>query len=104
MKDANVIIGTIADGKSIISDEYGVDVYVHKADTAIGGTYNIISGSVVQENDMTTMNFTIPLDSKDSKDQKLEKGKTVKVIFSAGGSNDTKKKHVDDAKTTITLE
>ncbi len=103
MLNANIIIGTIENGKPLISDDYGVELYAHKPDTLIGGKYDILSGDVKQENGITTMTFTIPLDSKDPKDTKLVKGQKIKVIFSCGSTNDIRKKHSNDASTSITL-
>jgi hypothetical protein len=103
MQDANLIIGTIVNGKPLISDEFGDGMFSHKPDSAIGGTYSIISGDVKQDSGMTTMTFCIPLDSGDPKDVKLVPGQKVKMIFATGASGDIRKKHKDDAKATITL-
>jgi len=103
MQDANIIIGTIQDGKSLLSDDFGDEMFSHRPDTSIGGTYNIIDGDVRQDSGTTTMSFTIPLDSGDPKDSKLVPGEKVKLIFSTGATFDIKKKHKDQAKATITL-
>jgi hypothetical protein len=103
MKGANFIIGTIIDGKAVVSDEFGDGMFSHTPDTALGGVNNIIAGDCKQENKVTTMSFTIPLDSKDAADVLLEPGKKIKVVFAVGSSNDTRKKHRDIDKTSITL-
>lgn len=103
MQDANLIIGTIVNGKPLLSDEFGDGMFSHKPDTAIGGTYNILAGDVRKDSGITTMSFTIPLDSGDSKDVKLVPGQKVKLIFATGASADIRKKHKDDATITITL-
>jgi hypothetical protein len=103
MQDANIIIGTIINGKSLVSDEFGDGMFSHKPDSAIGGTNSIISGDVKQDSGMTTMRFCIPLDSGDPKDAKLVPGQKIKLIFATGASGDIRKKHKDDAKATITL-
>lgn len=104
MQDANLIIGTIINGKPFISDEFGDGMFSHKPDTAIGGKFNVIAGDVKWDSGgTTTMSFTIPLDSGDPKDAKLVPGQKVKLIFATGASNDIRKKHKDDAAKTITL-
>jgi hypothetical protein len=103
MQDANFIIGTIVDGKAILSDEFGDGMFSHVPDTAVGGVRNIISGEVKQMKDTTTMTFVIPLDSGDPKDSKLTPGQKVKLIFSTGATNDIRKKHKYNAKISITL-
>jgi DOMON domain len=103
MKDANIIIGTLVDGKPFLSDDFGDELFSHRPDTSIGGTYDILAGDFHLDNGIATMTFTIPLDSGDPKDTKLVPGQKVKLIFSTGKTFDIKKKHKDDAKATITL-
>ncbi len=103
MKDANLVIGTILDGKPLLSDEFGDGTFSHKPDTALGGTYDVISGDVKQDSGVTTMTFTIPLESGDKKDCVLVPGQKVKLIFATGASNDIRKKHKSDATVTISL-
>jgi hypothetical protein len=103
MQNANFIMGSVVDGKAVVSDEFGDNTYSHKPDTAIGGKNNIIAGDCTQADGVTTLSFTIPLDSGDAKDGKLVPGSKVKLIFASGATNDIRKKHKDDTKTTITL-
>jgi hypothetical protein len=103
MQGANLIMGSVVDGKALLSDEFGTDMYSHKPDTAIGGKNNIISGDCTQANGVTTLSFAIPLDSGDPKDTKLVPGSKVKLIFATGATNDIRKKHNNDATTTIKL-
>jgi hypothetical protein len=104
MKGANVIMGALANGKTISSDEFGVSDVGHKPDTAIGGKNNILAADCTQANGTTTFSFTIPLDSGDPKDVKLVAGAKIKVILAAGPSANFKEHHIDIAKTTITLQ
>ena len=103
MQNANLILGTVIDGKPVVSDEFGDGMFSHAPDTTIGGKNNIIAGDCTQANGVTTLSFTIPLDSGDPKDTKLAPGSKVKLIFATGATSDIKKKHKDDATTTITL-
>jgi hypothetical protein len=103
MQDANFIIGTVINGKAVVTDEFGDGMFSHRPDTALGGKNDIIAGDCKQANGVTTLSFTIPLDSGDPKDVALVPGQKVKVIFSTGETNDTGKKHKTTAKTVITL-
>ena len=103
MQGANFVIGSVIGDKTVISDEFGATKYSHAPDTAHGGKYDVVNGSVVSEKGVMTMSFTIPLRSGDDKDVVLEKGKPIKVIFAAGKKPDLGKKHSVLAKTTITL-
>jgi DOMON domain len=104
MKGANMIMGALANGKTISSDEFGVNDVSHKPDTTIGGKNNILAAECTQADGATTFSFTIPLDSGDPKDTKLSVGAKVKVIFAAGATANFKDKHIDVEKKTITLQ
>jgi|WetSurMetagenome_2_1015567.scaffolds.fasta_scaffold00110_34 hypothetical protein len=104
MKNANIIMGALVDGKTVSSDEFGVSDVSHKPDTLIGGKDDIAAAECTQTGGVTTFAFTIPLDSGDPKDVKLAAGTKVKVILAAGATADFKKHHNDDEKTTITLK
>jgi hypothetical protein len=103
MKDGNFIIGALKDKMPVVQDEFGTSPLEHKADTLVGGKNNIVASSVVQIGDTTTLSFTIPLDSGDPKDAKLEKGKEIKIIFAAGKEPDFSRKHIALGKAKITL-
>jgi hypothetical protein len=103
MKGANFILGTLAEGKAVVSDEFGTSKTSHAPDTTVGGKNNIIEGNVTAENGVLTLSFTIALNSGDDKDVVLEKGKPIKVIFAAGKKPDIRKMHSDIESTTITL-
>jgi hypothetical protein len=103
MQDANMIVGTLVNGKADVSDQFGDGMFSHKPDTAIGGKNNILVGDFTQANGVSMLSFTIPLNSGDPKDCVLAAGATINVIFASGEVTDTKKKHKDDSKTIITL-
>jgi hypothetical protein len=104
MKGANFIIGCVADGKPVVSDEFGLTESSHARDSAYGGKDDIVNGSVITDNGTTTMSFSIPLNSGDSRDVVLEKGKQVKVIFAAGKKPDIATEHNALERATITLK
>jgi hypothetical protein len=104
MMGANFILGTIVDGKAVVSDEFGDSKYTHVADSNQGGKNDIVNSDVVTDKGVMTMSFTIPLNSGDTKDAVLEKGKKITVLFAAGKKSDLKKQHNAIEKTTITLQ
>lgn len=101
MKGANFIIGCYDNGKQIVADHFGISAVRHKADTLLGGKNDIVESSCTEKNDITTLSFTIPLDSGDEKDCKLIPGEKTKVIFAAGKKDNFKSKHFTIAKTTV---
>ena len=104
MKDANFIIGYAGpDGASVVDDEFGDGTVSHSADTALGGSYDIVESSCSETDGVTTMKFVIPLADSDAKDVKLEAGKEITVIFGAGKKDNLTSKHSTVAKTTIKL-
>lgn len=84
MRDANIIIGYVADGQVMLSDDYGTGNTSHGHDVDNGGTDDIISAEGTEEDGSTQITFTIPLDSGDSWDKPLVPGNTYTVIVSHG--------------------
>jgi len=103
MKGANIIIGSAGGGNFTVADHFGVGEVVHKPDTTIGGADNIISGTCVEKNKVTTMSFTIPLDSGDDKDVVMAAGEKIRIIFAAGTTDDFSYKHVKVAGADVVL-
>lgn len=84
MKGADIIIGYVKDGEVFIRDDYGNSPISHRADTSGGGEDNILSASGVESRGVTTIEFTIPLDSGDDRDNRIIPGKTYRVIYACG--------------------
>ncbi len=84
MADANIIIAYVEDGELDIADDYGIGPMAHDRDTNHGGSNDIIAATGRQENGMTTVNFTIPLDSGDDLDKPLILGETYLVLVAHG--------------------
>jgi len=93
MKDADILIGYVKDGKVFMEDHFGAGYTKHKLDTDLGGTDDITVISGYEGEDKTTLEFSIPLHSWDSNDQKLEKGEEYKIIFAYGKKDDFKSYH-----------
>ena len=89
MRDANFILGYVKGGNVMITDAFGVRAREHISDTSINGRNNVTSISGNERGGVTTIEFAIPLDSKDSADKKLTVNgfTTVLLAFGKGGDN-----------------
>jgi hypothetical protein len=103
MKDANIIIGSADKDGFTIEDHFGTSQVSHRPDTDLGGKNDIIEGGCSEKDNVTTMWFSIPLESGDKNDTVLRAGATVQVIFAAGKKDGTGFKHVKTARTEIAL-
>lgn len=103
MKDANFIIGYVADGQLHIQDEYGTGITSHQPDIQLGGEDNLVEAEGEEKEGRTHLHFAIPLDSGDSYDRVLQKGKTYKVLLAYGVVDNflTKHRKVKSIKITI---
>lgn len=84
MADANIVIGYVADGQVFLRDDYGVGNVKHGADVDNGGTDNLSDVTGSEENGVTTIRFSMPLDSGDPLDRALSAGSTHKILASHG--------------------
>lgn len=86
MKDANILIGYVKNGEVFLRDDFGHTPTGHKSDEKLKGEDNILAKEGTEREGITELMFTIPLDSGDKYDKKLEPGKTYKVILAYGGN------------------
>lgn len=104
MKDANIIIGYVKDGKVEISDDVGIQVTQHSPDAKRGGTENVtlIGGS--ESGNATTLEFSLPLKSGDPNDGVIDPNSDTKVMLAYGPDRDSFKLKHQFAKTiTVNL-
>ena len=94
MKDANFILGFVKDGKPEITDDFGDTNNNHSPDTTLGGTDDVTLVGGSEEGGMTTVEFTMPLQSGDKYDGEIDvEGDTI-VLLAYGGARDSfKTKH-----------
>ncbi len=94
MKDANFIVGYVKSGKPSITDDFGHGERTHKADEKLGGANNATLIGGTEEGGVTSIEFSIPLNSGDKTDSVINpNGKTV-VLLAYGGKRDSfKSKH-----------
>lgn len=94
MKDANFVIGYVKDGKVKIDDEFGIVATGHKSDKDIGGTEDVTEVGGSEEKGVTTIEFAMPLQSSDEKDQKIDvNGDTTLLLAYGAGRDSFKTRH-----------
>lgn len=94
MKDADVILGTVDDGKAIVSDEYSTGNYgPHESDTSFGGSYDILESGGSETDGHTVIEFKRRLDTGDEFDKALETGQSVSIIWAMADSKSRSTKH-----------
>lgn len=103
MKGANFIIGYAEGGQAVLQDQFGVSSFRHKPDSELGGKDDILEKSASVLANGTEIAFTIPLDSGDPYDAKLEAGKTVPIILAYGTTTNMSKRHKHKYSATLEL-
>lgn len=99
MQGANIILGKVDNGIPEVRDDFGSAPTDHTDDDSQDATIN--GGAEVDG--ITTIRFSIPLDSEDSNDKPLVEGESYKVILSYGSNDDFDQKHSTRTSVTITL-
>jgi len=89
MKGANFIIAAVHDGGLAIRDDYGDGSVSHTADTLLGGTDDILEAAGREENGRTTVEFVIPLRTRDENDKTLVPGETYRILIAYHHSSDS---------------
>ena len=82
--DANIIIGYVSDEEVFLRDDYGIGNVRHGADVDNGGTYDLSDVEGSEAGGVTTVSFTMPLDSGDALDKPLVSGSTYKMLMAHG--------------------
>ncbi len=91
MKDAKFVLGYVKDGNTIISDEFGTGEIKHERVEKLGGKSDITLVGGEEKGGTTTIEFTIPLASKDTIGGRIDPtGETV-VLLAYGLNHDTSK-------------
>jgi len=94
MEGANYILGYVKGGKAKLSDDYGDSKRGHKNDEKLGGTTDVKLIGGEEKGKVTTLEFSIPLNSGDKYDSVLDVNGTTVVLLSYGGKRDSfKAKH-----------
>jgi hypothetical protein len=95
MKDADIILGYVKDGKAKISDEFGDKENSHSLDKKLGGTDDVTLIGGTEEGGVTTIEFTIPLKPSDKNDVTINvNGDTIVMLAYGAGRDSFITKHV----------
>ena len=104
MKDANFILGYVKKGKAKVTDHYGTQLRQHKKDTKLGGKKDVTNAKGGEKDGVTTISFTIPIDSGDSKDQALAVDQDTVVLLAYGSGRDSfNARHKTHARLSVNL-
>lgn len=105
MQDAHIIIGYVADGKTVVEDHFGYSGHSHAPESKVGGKSTVSEISGKQEANLTTLAWTMPLNTGNPKDLVLTPGDRVTVILAHGDddSQDVTSYHGPDGRTTTQI-
>ena len=86
-------------------DSFGISAHTHAPDIDEGGQDNVVDVAGEASGRSTTISFTIPLDSGDSRDLVYVEGQTYQVIIAhaADEVKDTETYHGADGRLTFEL-
>lgn len=104
MKDANYILGYIKDGEAMVADHFGDKATGHSPDEKLGGTPDVTLVGGSEEGGVTTIEFSIPMNSADKYDSVLSKDGDTVVLLAYGPDRDSfKPRHKGKASKTVNL-
>lgn len=89
MQGANIIIGAVKKGKVRIEDHYGDRKRNHKADEKLGGKSHVLNPRGTEKDGVTTISFTLPLDSGDKWDKPIDPAKISRIMLAFGAGRDS---------------
>jgi hypothetical protein len=89
MQGANIIIGAVKNGKVRIEDHYGDRKRNHKRDDKLGGENHVLNPKGEETDGVTTISFTLPLDSGDKWDKPIPLDKRYKIMLAFGAGRDS---------------
>ena len=89
MKDAKFVLGYVKEGKINVSDEFGTGEIRHESVEKFGGKSDITCISGQEEGGETTIEFTIPLVSKDTKGGRIDPAAETTVLLAYGLDHDS---------------
>lgn len=91
MKGAKFVLGYVQDGNTIISDEFGVGEIKHEPVEKLGGKSDITLIGGKEEGGVTTIEFAIPLVSRDTTGGRIDPAGETTVLLAYGLDGDTSK-------------
>lgn len=89
MQGANIIIGAVKKGKFKVEDHYGDKKRGHSSDKKLGGKDDVLNASGSEADGMTTISFSIPLNTGDKYDKPISADGFTKIMLAYGGGKDS---------------
>jgi len=89
MQGANIIIGAVKDGTFKIEDHYGDRNRGHSNDVELGGKNDVINPFGTEKEGVTTISFTLPLNTGDKYDKPINPEGTSLVMLAYGAGKDS---------------
>jgi hypothetical protein len=94
MKDADIIMGSIENGKATVLDENCTGNYgPHENDTLLGGTYDILESGGSETGSNTVIEFKRKMNTGDKFDKAFVPGQQVPIIWAMADTTDNTVKH-----------
>ncbi|MDT8299126.1 MAG: DOMON domain-containing protein [Spirochaetaceae bacterium] len=103
MKDANILIGYVENGRAVVEDHYANNLFSHRSDLDFGGSRDVSEVSGRESAGTTELSFSIPLISGDEYDRPLVVGEKYKVILAYNKRDRISVKHNERESVEITL-
>lgn len=89
MEGANIIIGMVKDGEVKIEDHFGDRKRGHSSDVELGGKSDVKNPAGKEENGVTTISFTYPLNPQDKYDKPIPADGKQKIMLAFGSGKDS---------------
>ncbi len=102
MKDADIVIAFVKDGKAFARDDYGTSDIAHRDDAALGGSDGVLSVRGTESGGETTVVLRLARYPDDGKDKAFVPGRR-KLILARGARDDFASKHVAAATVEIDI-
>lgn len=93
MKNADMIMGAVIEGKAVIKDMYSTGPFgPHPVDTQQGGSEDILAVGGMEKDGVTIIEFSRKLNTGDAKDKVIKQGAN-KVLWAVGETDDITQRH-----------
>lgn len=89
MSGANIIIGAVKNGKFKVEDHYGDRKRGHTNDEKLGGKNDVLTPDGKEEGGVTTISFSLPLDTGDKYDKPIDPNGMTKIMLAYGAGRDS---------------
>jgi hypothetical protein len=89
MQGADIIIGAVKKGKVRIEDHYGDRKRGHSKDEKLGGKTNVLNPAGEEVDGVTTISFSLALDSSEKWDKPIHPEGTSRIMIAYGSGQDS---------------